>query len=471
MQKNSQSFLAVTITLLPSLLLIYFLSKPYEPWQNVDFHYYSVGFSSILALVVGVFAYFEYKRMNHYKIYFLAVGFIGVAILYAFHGLITPGKSIVSFVSMKQHINSFVFFGDMSRLWVSLFFIPQTLVNNSRNLNIHWISLVGIAILLLSFSVLMLMYPESFPNIKHENGQDTYFAIIVKVLTTIFLVITAVRYYEAWRIIRNVPLLALIIGSALLAQTPIIFMLSKPWGSAWWLAHNVYLLSFIIIGLGLLYSLKYEKIHFFDIGSILEERMHTIEAQKKEMEELAQELVLANMELEKIAFYDSLTGALNRRRFGELAQVEKDRAVRYKQPLSLIIIDIDRFKNINDKYGHNTGDLFLIELVKIINSGLRKSDVLARWGGEEFVILTPNQKLVDAVEIANRIRVKIERSEIIEKEKITVSMGVSEFLEVDDLESCIKRADIALYKAKADGRNRVVSEKECEKESEVMVKK
>lgn len=110
-------------------------------------------------------------------------------------------------------------------------------------------------------------------------------------------------------------------------------------------------------------------------------------------------------------------------------------------------------------------------MVKIINSGLRKSDVLARWGGEEFVILTPNQKLVDTVEIANRIRVKIERSEIIEKEKITVSMGGSEFLEVDDLESCIKRADIALYKAKADGRNRVVSEKECEKESEVMVKK
>ena len=100
------------------------------------------------------------------------------------------------------------------------------------------------------------------------------------------------------------------------------------------------------------------------------------------------------------------------------------------------------------------------EIFKIINSGLRKSDVLARWGGEEFVILTPNQKLVDTVEIANRIRVKIERSEIIEKEKITVSMGVSEFLEVDDLESCIKRADIALYKAKADGRNRVVSEKE-----------
>ncbi len=157
--------------------------------------------------------------------------------------------------------------------------------------------------------------------------------------------------------------------------------------------------------------------------------------------------------LEKLATTDGLTGILNRYAFNKFLEEEIYRAERYGTKFSIILFDIDNFKKINDTYGHLTGDEVLKETVNIVKKQIRKSDVFARWGGEEFIILLPNG--TDAVEVAEKIRKTIANSFFIGPEKITVSFGVTSFKEGDTINSIIKRADQALYLAKENGKNRV----------------
>ena len=278
-----QRNLAVGIILLPMLIFLYYLLQPYQSSQHTTQHFYYIAASSAVALLVGILAYREYRRTNYLKVYLLAIGFIGLAILYGIHDLVTPGNSIVVFPMMQQHINAFVFFGDMSRLWISLAFIPQTFIVGKDHKKQNWISIALISLIIIALSFIMLMYPSSFPEVKYESGIDTYFAVIVKVITIIFMSITVTRYFEGWRILRNVSLLSFIVGAALIAETPIIFMLSRPWGQAWWLAHNIYLVSFLIIGCGIYYSGKYKEIEFFDVYQQVNDYVQKIKQQKLEI--------------------------------------------------------------------------------------------------------------------------------------------------------------------------------------------
>lgn len=164
-------------------------------------------------------------------------------------------------------------------------------------------------------------------------------------------------------------------------------------------------------------------------------------------------------QLKKLATTDSLTGCFNRRNFLELGTKEFNRSARYERPLSVLMLDIDYFKRINDTYGHAKGDETLIVLVGTCMSMLRTSDMLGRMGGEEFAIVLAETQLERATRLADRIRNKISEISIqTDGEPIlfTVSIGVAE-MKTDDgsFEDVINRADKALYKAKQSGRNRV----------------
>ncbi len=172
-------------------------------------------------------------------------------------------------------------------------------------------------------------------------------------------------------------------------------------------------------------------------------------------------LKLVQNELHILANIDSLTGANNRGHFMELATREMQRAARYKRGLSMVLMDMDAFKRINDTYGHACGDQALITLKNICTKNTRKMDVFARLGGEEFALLLPETSWERAADLAERLRKFLEDT-VIKADgvefKCTISMGVTEFgiQEHDTLETLLHRADKALYKAKADGRNRVV---------------
>ena len=168
-------------------------------------------------------------------------------------------------------------------------------------------------------------------------------------------------------------------------------------------------------------------------------------------------------ELEKLATTDPLTGAKNRRFFLQLFEQEISRFQRYQKPFGLLILDIDHFKIINDTYGHDTGDKVIKNLVVESMSVLRDSDIFARWGGEEFIILLPESNVHEASTVAERLRSKLSKVEITSKDETLITYTVSIGLRVVNQEETdvhvneiIREADESLYTAKKRGRNRVV---------------
>jgi len=176
------------------------------------------------------------------------------------------------------------------------------------------------------------------------------------------------------------------------------------------------------------------------------------------------EIIRAKNKAEKLAMFDYLTSTYNRRAFFSRAREEYSRAKRLKKPIAVILTDLDKFKQVNDKYGHDVGDLVLKNFSRTIKSSVRKYDVVARFGGEEFVILLNGADLHSAYKKAEELRRTIESTKIYSKRldnhlKYTASFGVAAVEQAGQysLEELISKADMALYKAKNNGRNRVES--------------
>lgn len=158
---------------------------------------------------------------------------------------------------------------------------------------------------------------------------------------------------------------------------------------------------------------------------------------------------------EKLAATDLLTGIANRRSFLERAAQEVRRVGRYDSGFALVFVDIDHFKRINDEYGHATGDAVLVHLVKVMKQALRETDLFARWGGEEFVILVPESTLEQSRILAEKLCREVEQAVFPVVHSVTCSMGVAEWVQGESLDSLCQRADTALYQAKESGRNQV----------------
>lgn len=170
---------------------------------------------------------------------------------------------------------------------------------------------------------------------------------------------------------------------------------------------------------------------------------------------LAKIKVLSN-QLSNIAYTDSLTNIYNRLHFAHFLDAEIDKAERYGGTFSIIFFDLDNFKDVNDTYGHSTGDEVLEQITKIVAAANRNADIFARYGGEEFIILAPETDTSGAMIHAERLRSDIEKFEFETVGHVTSSFGVTEFKPGEDtLETLLDRVDVALYQAKDYGRNRV----------------
>ena len=168
--------------------------------------------------------------------------------------------------------------------------------------------------------------------------------------------------------------------------------------------------------------------------------------------------VKARRKAEYLARHDPLSGLLNRRAFYELVEPSWSIAVRSGRPLSVIMLDIDHFKRVNDQYGHDIGDQVLIEISQLMVQKSRTGDLISRWGGEEFLLVLPETDLQQAYTLAERIRVEIEARTLITRHgriRISASLGVAERQRQATLDELIAEADIQLYEAKRSGRNKV----------------
>jgi diguanylate cyclase (GGDEF)-like protein len=186
-----------------------------------------------------------------------------------------------------------------------------------------------------------------------------------------------------------------------------------------------------------------------------------VKMQQDELQLKNRQLESMLTQVETLAIMDSLTGLFNRRRFETILSNEFKKCQRYQHPLACMMIDIDHFKDINDRYGHQAGDAVLREVAQCIQGSIREVDTLSRWGGEEFMVLSPNTNTANATHAAQRIlnAVGSHVFSAIGNQPVTVSIGVAGVpeAEIETAEKLVHAADLALYEAKRKGRARVES--------------
>lgn len=177
---------------------------------------------------------------------------------------------------------------------------------------------------------------------------------------------------------------------------------------------------------------------------------------ENKLKKYLEELKYKNEQLEDMATLDMLTGAYNRRKFEYFIGLEIEKKEKYGSPFSIIMLDIDNFKGINDYNGHKKGDRILQDITVLIKNTLRATDKLFRWGGDEFIILLPELTLKNALKVADKVKDTIQSFDFdIENKEVTVSLGVGDYTLNENPEQFVTRVDKALLKAKFNGRNKV----------------
>jgi diguanylate cyclase (GGDEF)-like protein len=195
--------------------------------------------------------------------------------------------------------------------------------------------------------------------------------------------------------------------------------------------------------------------HGFEIGVILDAILWALA-----LAHSMRQQQLAAIHAHHLARVDPLTALYNRRAFLELATPTWNGAVRQKRPLSIVVMDVDHFKRINDQHGHEAGDRTLVEAAALLSSLCRKTDIVARWGGEEFVVMCPDMDSAEASRFAERIRQAVLGMRVrttAEPIALTASFGVAQRAQQTDLQDLITAADRLLYEAKNLGRNRIAA--------------
>jgi diguanylate cyclase (GGDEF)-like protein/PAS domain S-box-containing protein len=191
----------------------------------------------------------------------------------------------------------------------------------------------------------------------------------------------------------------------------------------------------------------------------LERRNHSLEQQ---VAERTAELVRLNEALQQkaeenrqLAETDALTGAASRYRLERVIKLECERSRRFKYAFSVIAMDVDDFKQINDNHGHSAGDQTLVKIVALVRTHIREIDLIARWGGDEFMVVLPNTGLADGRLVADKLRELIVRSRVCEQLDITLSFGLAEYQPDEPMSQLMVRVDRALYQAKLAGKNQI----------------
>ena len=207
---------------------------------------------------------------------------------------------------------------------------------------------------------------------------------------------------------------------------------------------------------GILQLVDHYRIQTESSGRSLHTEVQELEARLKRMEKESSRLKEMVRNEHKRALLDALTGVANRQALQDRSRQEFQRWKRYGNPLSLIMIDVDFFKKINDRFGHLAGDKVLVKVAQTLNGQLRQTDFMARYGGEEFCVLLPQTQREEAVGVADKLRQQVQEAPFHfsgEPVQVTCSMGVAELREGDSWEQAVDRADHCLLKAKQEGRN------------------
>jgi diguanylate cyclase (GGDEF)-like protein len=444
------SLLLTAFALLPASLIgyLYFYQDPGLKFDDQLFHEIAIAVATLEGLFVTYVTWRCYRSSGEPLLRWLTLGFLGFVLIYALHG---------AFTGMAHHnIWLFLLYGPASRLVMSILLFVGLLSYNrppdgvEKRSNAHawltWIALFLTVDLAVAWVAYSTYAGHPAVRLSMEGGALFFSALNVAVMLS--------------RRIHSPLMMNFGISVTWFGLASLAFILGQPWNHMWWLAHAIFASGFFLLSYGVVQAFRTTR-SFSTIYS-QEELMIRLTAAMAGTQNALQEVQRSNQMLERIAATDPLTGAGNRRQFIERIGAEIARAKRSGAPLSLLSLDLDHFKVINDSRGHLVGDAVLCEFVRKCLVAIRPYDSVARVGGEEFMVLLPGATLDTACTVGERLRSAIEGNafEVGTRPPIdvTISIGVSEFgRDGDTLDAFLSAADKRLYQAKHQGRNCVIA--------------
>ncbi|MGL6245949.1 sensor domain-containing diguanylate cyclase [Pseudomonas sp.] len=435
--------------LVPGYLIgyLYLFQDPTLFFEHHLFHKIAITAATLAGLFVTYVTWRCYQSSGDPLLRWMTLGFLGFVLIYALHGAFT-GQA-------HHNIWLFLLYGPASRLVMSILLLVGMLsyhrppdTPDQRTKVRPWLTWIAL-FLLIDVAVAYVANSPIAGNLVVRLSMEGG-ALVLSTLTVILLLL---------RRIRSPLMMIFVISVTAFALSSLAFILARPWNHMWWLAHAIFAGGFFMLSYGVVQAFLTTR-SFSKIYS-QEELMVRLAEAMAYTEGALLELQRTNQELGHLAATDPLTGADNRRRFMERVEVEIGRTRRGGAPFSVLALDLDNFKSINDRFGHQVGDDILKGFVEKCLDSIRPYDGVARVGGEEFMILLPQTLLEGAHEIAERLRNSVANNSFHGLQRltaVTVSIGVSQSgRDGDTIEAILRTADQRLYHAKHEGRNRVVT--------------
>ncbi len=365
---------------------LYFFQDPTLIFENHLFHVIAITTATLAGLFVTYVTWRCYQSSGDPLLRWMTLGFLGFVLIYALHGAFT-GQA-------HNNIWLFLLYGPASRLVMSILLLVGMLsyhrspdAADQRTKARPWLTWIGL-FLLVDVAVAYVANSPIAGNLSVRLSMEGS-ALVLSTLTVAILLL---------RRIRSPLMMIFVISVTAFALSSLAFILARPWNHMWWLAHAIFAGGFFMLSYGVVQAFLTTR-SFSKIYS-QEELMVRLAEAMAYTESALRELQRTNQELGQLAATDPLTGADNRRRFMERVEVEIGRTKHGGAPFSVLALDLDNFKSINDRFGHQVGDDILKSFVEKCLDSIRPYDGVARVGGEEFMILLPQTSLEGAHVIA-----------------------------------------------------------------------
>ncbi|HWU67925.1 MAG TPA: diguanylate cyclase [Stenotrophobium sp.] len=439
--------LLVMAALVPAAGTVYlaFFGSGNLVFMEYSFHEVAIAISLVCSGFATFVALRCYKVSGERFLLWLMLAFEGETMVYAPHGILTRLS--------HDHMALFLIYGPMSRLVMAALLMvgllqydkPRAGSRAAQPLLWRWILIFLIIDAALGWAA--WSHPAWMPHLRLvlEFG-----ALAITLAAVVMLLLRPKRS----------PLMQLYTFSLIAFATASgTFLLAHPWTHLWWYAHVVFAAGFLLLSYGVLQAF-HSTGAFSDVFS-QQQMMERLREEKQRTEEMNLQLHEANEMLEVLATTDSLTGASNRRHFLQQAQRELERARRSGDGLTILLADIDHFKQINDCFGHEMGDRVLTDVTAKLATMLRSNDLMGRIGGEEFAILLPDTAPEQAAVAAERMRMALHEMEWGDagaaRPQVSISVGIASLgRDGDNVPALLRAADARLYAAKNAGRDQVV---------------
>ena len=446
--KGYAALLLVLVALIPSIIIVYlyFFQNPALQFEHHSYHVLAIGIALLQSGFIAYVTWSCYLHSGEQLLRWLTLGFLAFTVIYCLHGAFTRFSN--------DNVWLFLLYGPASRLTMAACMLAGLIHEGrpvhtvaQRHQRSYW--LAGLSVFAVIDGVVFMLAFSSWG--PASQWVMEVLAMCITLICALSIVVRRLRSFQMT--IFSLSLL-------FFAQSSGAFLLGSMWNHMWWLGHALFAIGFMALSYGIIHT-------FLTTGSFATafsqvDLLDQIKDEKVRAEDALIKLQRANEELVTLATTDVLTGAINRREFETRADREISRVKRSGASLSFVAIDLDHFKEINDKHGHRAGDEVLRAFVSLAQKIIRPIDLIGRLGGEEFALMLPDTTLEGAAVMAERLRQRVEGEVVAIADthlRFTASLGVAQYgPDGDEYESLIEVADNRMYRAKQQGRNQVVDQ-------------